>query len=247
MNKYFYPILPTMLLLTSCANYEKNPDDPYESFNRVSYKINDGIDKAILKPLAQGYVKVTPNIAQQGVSNLISNVNQVPIFLNDLAQFKFEKAAETASRFVFNSTFGLFGLLDLTKPFGLPKEHANDVGMTLAFYGWENSEFLVVPLLGPATVRDGIGRVGDAVLIPSSYYIKDAKLRNINWGVRLIEARSRLLNVDKIAGEASFDNYIFQRESYMQYRKNQLSKAGLIEEVDSPSLSDILNESGGDK
>lgn len=245
MSKNNIIMLLSCLTLSGCAGHYDNKEDPYESFNRESYKINDVVDVAVLKPAAQGYTKLIPKVIRKSIDNSISNVNNLPIFVNDLAQFKFEKAAETASRFMFNTTFGLLGLLDLTDAFKLPKPRPNDLGMTLAYYGWKDSSYLVIPFLGPATTRDGVGRVGDAFLIPS-YYIQSMSFRSIDYGVRVINLRANLLEIEGSIENASFDKYIFQRESYMQYRKNQLTKEGLVPEESRKTLSvkEILEESG---
>ena len=239
--------LLSCLVLSGCTGHYDNKEDPYESFNRGSYRINDAIDRAILKPAAKGYTTLFPKIVRKGIGNSIRNVNNLPILASDLFQFKFEKAAETTSRFMFNTTFGVLGFLDLTDAFKLPKPRPNDLGMTLAYYGWKDSGYIVIPFLGPATVRDGVGRVGDAFLVPS-YYIKSMSYRSLDYGVRAVNLRADLLEVEAAAENAAFDKYIFQRESYVQYRKNQLNKEGITNEetYNTPSVKEILEESGGE-
>ncbi|OZA16678.1 MAG: hypothetical protein B7X85_06195, partial [Thiotrichales bacterium 17-46-47] len=130
-----------------------NQIDPYESFNRPIDEFNAGFDKHAFKPVAEGYVAITPDPARQAVHNFISNLFEPETIVNDLLQGKFTQAVQDTARFIFNSTFGLFGLIDIATPMGLPYNN-EDFGQTLAVWGWKDSDYVALPFLGPSTVRD---------------------------------------------------------------------------------------------
>jgi phospholipid-binding lipoprotein MlaA len=142
-------ILSANSLLSACASVSA-PDkrDPWESFNRSIYAFNDGFDRAIARPVAQTYKDYTPDTVQTGVSNFFSNLDDVLVIFNDLLQFKFKQAAQDLSRFAFNTTAGLLGLIDVSSHMGLPKHH-EDFGQTLATWGVGSGPYLVIPFLGP--------------------------------------------------------------------------------------------------
>ena len=218
MNKILkYLILPVFFIqLLGCATYS-NPDDPYESYNRGMYEFNDVLDKAILKPVASGYKFVTPDFAEKGVNNFFNNVRDFMTAVNDLLQLEFENAVNDTGRVILNSTVGIAGLVDVHTMVGGDRRK-EDFGTTLASYGWENSNYLVLPLFGPSTIRDGAGLVVDAVFIDPIGYINDVSFRNGLRVTQIVDARSELLDTTSILDEASFDPYSFQRDSYMQYR-----------------------------
>ncbi len=147
-------LLITILFSSGCATIEgpANPDDPFESFNRSMFAFNEGVDKYAFKPAAKGYNFIMPNIASKGVSNFFSNVDDIVVFFNQLLQFKFAAAAATSARFVFNSTFGLLGLIDVASEMDLPK-HNEDFGQTLAVWGVP-SVLICVTYTRPISVRD---------------------------------------------------------------------------------------------
>jgi phospholipid-binding lipoprotein MlaA len=138
------------LILSGCAT-GTNPADPYESFNRSMYKFNDSLDKAVGKPLAKGYAYVMPTIGKVMVSNFFSNLDDVVVTANDLLQLKFRQAASDGTRVIFNSTLGIFGLFNVTSRL---EKHNEDFGQTLGYWGVGPGPYLMLPLLGPSTVRD---------------------------------------------------------------------------------------------
>lgn len=208
-----------------------NPDDPYEDFNRHAFKLNEGLDKAVFKPVATVYKTVLPWPVTKGVNNFFSNLSDVPTVINDLLQAKFYQAASDTWRFVINSTVGILGLIDVASKIGLEKHH-QDFGLTLAVWGYKNSAYLVLPIFGPSTVRDGI-----AFPVNQSYfnvypYIYPVTTRNTLYALNLINTRAQLLEVDKLINQAAFDRYTFERNAYLQRRKYQL------EENKAPERSD---------
>ncbi len=156
----------SLALSTGCATLDgpENPDDPLERYNRSMYAFNDALDRAILKPVAKGYEFIMPSFASKGVSNFFSNLDDIVVFANELLQFKINDALATSARFVYNSTFGLLGLIDVAKHMDLPKKN-EDFDQTLAVWGVDSGPFIVLPLFGPQTVRDTAGLTVDTVLL----------------------------------------------------------------------------------
>lgn len=190
-----------------------NQTDPYESFNRPIDEFNAGFDKHAFKPVAEGYVAITPDPARQAVHNFISNLFEPETIVNDLLQGKFSQAVQDTARFIFNSTFGLFGLIDIATPMGLPY-HNEDLGQTLAVWGWKDSDYLALPFLGPSTVRD-----------TSVKPVEILYLTSYGWPVtvlKLVDIRSNLLPLDPMLDSAS-DRYIFIRDSYLQQRQYRIN------------------------
>lgn len=209
-----------ILLLSGCASVNGPPDshDPWERFNRSVYNFNDKFDRAILKPVAKGYRKITPDPAEKGVSNFFSNLDDVIVIVNDILQLKPLQALSDTGRFLVNSTLGIAGLFDVATPIGLEK-HDEDFGQTLGRWGLGQGPYLVLPVLGPSTVRDGAGLVADQYVHP----IREAEDRESRVGLYLlnmVNLRAGLLEAGDIVDEAAYDPYIFIRELYIQRRRN---------------------------
>lgn len=207
--------------LTSCASVSA-PDerDPWESFNRSIYAFNDGFDRAIARPVAETYRDYLPDIVQTGISNFFSNLDDVLVVVNDLLQFKFKQAAQDLGRFVWNSTAGLFGLIDVATPMGLRKNN-EDFGQTLATWGVGDGAYLVLPFLGPSNVRDTFGLAGDWYVDP----LINIEERDTRWGlviVRAVDKRASLLEATRIMEKSGIDPYVFMRNAYFQLRENQI-------------------------
>ncbi len=214
-----------VLLLAGCAG--NNPADPYEKYNRKVYAFNTTLDEVILKPVATGYRAVTPNLMREGIGNAVNNLTEPRNMVNNLLQGRITAFLESTHRFVFNSTFGLGGLVDLTSTFKLPEYKSSDFGMTLAYYGWEESSYFLLPFLPPRTVRDQVGLGVDMFITDPRVYIMDVKGEIIVAVVDNVNTRSNLLEADKLSKKISLDNYVFQRESVLQHRNNQLKQSGI--------------------
>ncbi|MDO8261924.1 MAG: VacJ family lipoprotein [Gallionella sp.] len=203
------------LLLTGCAG-ARNPSDPLEPFNRSVYQINDTVDKAVVKPVAQAYDAVMPAPFKIMAGNFISNVDDAVVTANDLLQFKFAQAASDGSRFMFNSTFGIFGLLDVASRL---EKHREDFGQTLGFWGLGDGPYLVLPFLGPSSVRDATGiYVDTGPSVPGQ--VKHIPTRNQYYLASGIHRRSTLLDQEKVLDEAVIDRYEFIRDTYLLHRRN---------------------------
>ncbi len=223
MNQWVRPAVLSLLaalLLSGCASTSNK--DPLEGLNRGIYKFNDVADKAVVKPIAGAYKGVMPSPVRTGVSNFFSNLGEVVTVINDLLQFKFDKAMTDAGRFAINSTFGIGGLVDWASMDGIEKRQ-EDFGQTLAYWGWKDSAYLVLPLLGPSTLRDTGGLIVDSAVFDPIYYVDDARDRNQLLLAKAIDKRSQYLPGSDLLDEAALDPYIFMRDAYMQRRDHLVS------------------------
>jgi len=206
------------ILLTGCAGVptRKLPPtpDPIEKVNRGITNFNLKVDRWTLRPIAKAYKAVMPRPGRIAVSNFFDNAAEPVNIINNLLQGKFAKAGSEVGRFLFNSTVGVFGLVDIASHAGL-EEHTEDFGQTLAVWGAPSGPYVVVPFLGPFTLRDGFEIFdGYTNLI---YWIDDRSTRYWTVGMYFVDQRMRFLDVDKTLTE-SLDPYVFLRESYLQHR-----------------------------
>jgi phospholipid-binding lipoprotein MlaA len=194
-----------------------NPQDPYEKFNRVMFRFNDLIDKIIFKPVAKLYNKIVPTPIVKGISHMFSNIDTIPTIANDILQFNLYQATSDTWRLALNSTVGIGGFFDIATGMGLESNY-EDLGLTFARWGWKNSNYLVVPFLGPSTVRDGIAWPIDYQLFTIYPYIRDVRDRYILYGFSLVSKRAELLRFQSVMEQAAIDRYAFLRDAYTQRR-----------------------------
>ncbi|HDR9510940.1 VacJ family lipoprotein [Burkholderia cepacia] len=205
-------------MLTGCATGpNRNPNDPFEPMNRTMYKINDTVDSNIAVPIAKGYQKITPTPVRTAISNFFSNLGDLGNMANNLLQLRITDATQDLMRVTMNSLFGVAGLIDIATPAGLPKHH-QDFGLTLARWGVPSGPYLVLPVFGPSTIRDGVGRAVD-VRFNLLNYIEPAA-RNPMYIAQFISARSDLLGATDLLKQAALDPYSFVRDAYLQQRKS---------------------------
>jgi len=211
-----------VLLLAGCATVPGKPDprDPWEGFNRASYKFNDTLDRAIAKPVAKGYRKVTPRVVRTGVSNFFSNLGSLTTIANDVLQGKLKQAGHDSGRFLLNSTLGLGGLFDPASAAGMERNN-EDFGQTLGKWGVKSGPYLMLPILGPSTVRDTFARLPDQFTYPVNY-LQDDSTRYILRGVEFLDLRADLLSLDDQI-EKSYDKYAFIRNAWLQRREYQVT------------------------
>lgn len=238
-NHFIYHCLLFLAALfnSGCATVEgpPNPDDPLEGFNRAMFEFNDTVDRYAFKPVAKGYNYVMPDFASKGVSNFFNNIDDIVVFFNQVLQFKFREAAITSARFVFNSTFGLFGFFDVASHMNLPK-HNEDFGQTLAVWGVPSGPYIVLPFIGPRTIRDSGG-----LLIDWTYFdpIFDRQTLNqtlVTLGIKYIDVRAGLLKASNILDETVPDRYAFVRDAWL------LRREFLIYDGNPPQPEDDFNE-----
>ena len=196
-----------------------NPKDPLEAINRPIYAFNDVIDRYALKPLAQGYQKVTPEPFRLMVTSFFANLGDLYTGANNVLQAKPRQALIDVSRFVVNSTLGMAGIADVASAIGLQK-HQEDFGQTLGWWGVPPGPYLVLPFLGPSSFRDAPSRVVDNYGDPVSQYTGDVALRNTGIGLRIIDVRVGLLEAEKVIDGAALDRYSLIRDGWLQRRRN---------------------------
>jgi len=224
----------SLLLLSACASLPNGPseNDPLESYNRAMFGFNEGLDKYLLKPVAEGYNTAVPHPIKAGVSNFFSNIADLFVIINDLLQFKFTQAFSDTGRFIFNTTLGLYGLVDVATPMGLPKHH-EDFGQTLATWGVGSGPYIVLPFFGANTLRSSGGLIVESVYDPV-YNIKDTESLYTTVALSTIDIRYRLLKAGRIADQAALDKYTFIRDAYLQHRKNLIYDGNPPEEKHIP-------------
>lgn len=209
------------LLLSGCATLNAPPEehDPFEQVNRSVHRFNDALDRNLLKPVAEVYDDIVPGFVSTGVSNFFSNLDDVLVLINDVLQAKPGQAASDLSRIVWNTTVGLFGLIDVATPLDLPK-HNEDFGQTLGYWGVNPGPYLVLPLLGPSTVRDGTGSLGSWYVDPMAEVSPDYATYWSAVAVDAVDTRAGLLGASRLLEQAALDPYVFTREAYLQHRRN---------------------------
>jgi phospholipid-binding lipoprotein MlaA len=207
------------LTLSACASTGNK--DPLEGMNRGIYKFNDVTDKAVIKPIAGAYKAVLPSPVRSGVSNFFGNLNTFVSVINDLLQFKFDKAVTGAGRFVINSTFGIAGLIDVASMDGIEKRN-EDFGQTLGHWGVGSGPYIVLPFFGPSSVRDTTGFVVDTIVFDPISYVDDPATRNSARALKYLDKRAQLLPGSDLLDEAALDPYAFMRDAYFQRRQNQI-------------------------
>jgi phospholipid-binding lipoprotein MlaA len=235
-------LLPCLLLslFVGCASTQGagNPRDPFEPFNRSVYKFNDTVDRYALKPVAQVYDKYVPEPVQLIVTSFFANLDDLYTGANNLLQAKPKDALIDVSRFVVNSTLGFAGFADVASAIGMPK-HNEDFGQTLGYWGVASGPFLVIPLLGPSTVRDAPARGIDIWASPIDLlYEESARERNLLWGTRLISGRASLLEAEKVIQGAALDPYSLIRDGWLQRRRNA------VYDGDPPEEPEMEDDSG---
>lgn len=203
-----------------------NDVDPWEGFNRKVFTFNDWFDGALLKPTAKVYDTFTPQFVRSGVGNFFSNLGELPTIANDILQGKFGRAASASGRFLINSTLGLAGTVDVASELGV-EHHEEDFGQTLAVWGAPSGPYLVLPFLGPSTVRDTGALVGDWNTDVMSH-VDDVQTRNSLRAIEIVDLRAGLLTAEELM---IGDRYVFMRDAYLQSRDYEIAD-GVVETDD---------------
>ena len=206
-----------LLLLGGCAS-TGNPRDPLEPVNRAVYKFNDGFDNILAKPAAGMYRDLVPEAIRTGISNFFSNINDVIVALNNVLQGKMIDAINDVGRILVNTTLGVLGVMDIATELGVEK-HNEDFGQTLGRWGFGDGPYVVLPILGPSSVRDTVGWVGDIYSWPVTY-VEPNSTRNAITVFRFVTVRAELLEATQILEMAALDPYEFIRDAYLQRRRN---------------------------
>ena len=218
-------ILFSTLTLGVDQTYAEDVKDPFEGVNRAVHEFNQALDDYVARPAAQVYTYLLPNPVEDGIANVFSNLDELTNVANGLLQGKFTQAANDSGRFLINSTLGVGGLFEVAESLGLAKSEGEDFAQTLAKWGVPEGPFLMLPFLGPSTLRDAPSRYVDSLTNPVSD-LDDVSDRNSLRGLSLVSTRAELLEFDDvIAG----DSYIFLRDIYLQ-RRDYLETDGAIED-----------------
>lgn len=237
MNGWRYALCAVMTaLVTGCASGpQANPKDPLEPMNRSISRFNDTVDEHVTKPIATGYRDYTPSLVQTGVRNVFNNLSDMWSTVNNGLQLKGHDTAESFMRVVVNTVFGIYGIFDVASEIELQR-HPEDFGQTLGYWGVPNGPYLVLPLLGPSTVRDA----GSMTMVdtPADFVrnLDHVPTRNSAWALRLVDKRASLLQAGSMLQEVSLDKYSFTRDAYLQYRRSQIYDGNPPDE-DEPDLS----------
>jgi len=232
------PVVLAASLLTGCASMPEgaaaNPRDPWEGYNRSMTRFNDSVDRAVSKPVATGYTKVVPSPVRTGVSNFFGNLGDMWSFVNNVLQADAEGSLHSFWRVAVNTTFGLGGVLDWASEMRLDR-HRKDFGMTLGRWGMPPGPYLVLPILGPSTLRDTVALPVDVWVGSPTRYIGYVPLRNSLYALKPVDVRSQLLGATELLGQASLDPYSFTRDAWLQKRRNDVYNGNPPPDDDAPS------------
>lgn len=231
---------------TGSAHAQEIQRDPFEKFNRAMFSFNDTVDRYALEPVARGYRAITPRLFRDGVGNVLHNLRAPVTFANDVLQVEPARAGATVARFGINTTIGVAGIFDVASTMGLEK-HTEDFGQTLGRWGVAPGPYLVLPLLGPSTVRDAAGAPVDVALNPINYaeFDGDDAFRVTRTVVGVISARESALDAVQSVRETSIDPYVSIRTTYLILRESAV-KNGQTNVQDLPEFEEIPPETGSD-
>ncbi len=225
------PFAVLALSLTACAslpNSKPDPRDPLERLNRTTFAFNDALDRNFARPVARGYRRITPDPIETGISNFFANLEYPTVLVNSALQGKFRDAASDTGRLLVNTTFGLGGLFDPATHMGLER-HDEDFGQTLGKWGVPPGAYIVIPVLGPYSVRDGIGSLADEFTEPRQY-LEDDGTRWTLWAGKQLDKRARLLDADAVLERAG-DKYVLVRSAYLQRREYRVRDGDVPEDT----------------
>lgn len=239
MSRRLLLISVASIAIWGCTQTNPHPQDPLEGLNRATFRFNRSFDNVVTKPIAYVYLKYLPQPFQSGIGNFFNNLREIPNVANDLLQFKFAYAAHDTSRFLINSTIGIFGLFDPASALGL-EHRREDFGQTLYQWGYHNSSYLILPFIGPSTVRDAIGLGVDYYAFSIWPWI-ESDWKYAFLAVDFIDIRAGILRKESVLDVVAIDEYTFMRDAYFQHRKY------LFNEVSEEETDDIYAEEFADE
>ncbi|WP_339497086.1 MlaA family lipoprotein [Pseudomonas sp. EA_15y_Pfl1_P101] len=213
------------VLLAPFAAHAASEDDPWESVNRPIFTFNDTVDTYALKPLAQGYEWITPQFVEDGIHNFFRNIGDVGNLANNVLQLKPHNAGVDTARLLVNTTFGVLGFIDVGTKMGLQRSD-EDFGQTLGYWGVGSGPYVMIPLLGPSTLRDAPSKYVDSYTQPYRY-MDDVSLRNSVMGLGIVDVRASLLDSEKLI---TGDKYTFIRNAYLQNREFKVKDGKVVDD-----------------
>ena len=229
--------------LTGCATLptgKHTPGDPWERMNRSIWTFDNALDHAVLRPVARGYVRVTPSPVRHSINNFMTNLTYSDTIINDFLQGKFNDGGNDIARLIVNTVVGIGGLFDPASHMNLER-HDTDVGQTFGIWGLQRGPYLVLPFLGPSDVRDAFGLAADEYLTPRAY-ISDTYARWSLFVVNELDKRAGLLNQDRLI-DSAYDSYSFVRDAYLQNRQFKVHGSSPSEKPETPE--DFSADSSG--
>jgi phospholipid-binding lipoprotein MlaA len=221
-----------LFALGGCATTPGTTNDPFEGFNRSVFSFNEAVDNAVLKPVATGYQKVVPQFVRTSVDNFFANLGDAWSAVNLVLQAKPVPALETGMRFVFNSTLGLGGLFDIAGDAGMERR-SEDFGQTLGRWGVGPGPYLVLPILGPSTVRDTTALAADFQAAPAAWFQERRDQAGVTV-LQVISTRARLLSATRAIDDIALDKYLLIRDGFLVRRRNQVYDGNPPEEPEPP-------------
>lgn len=224
--------LASAVLMLSAGLVQAQAADPLEGWNRGVQSFNDGVDNAVLKPVAEAYVKVVPSFVRTGVGNFFGNLGDAWSAVNHLLQGKPEGALNMTLRLAVNSTLGLGGVLDIASEAGLDRR-SEDLGQTLGVWGVPSGPYLVLPLLGPSSLRDSVGTAVGMAERASPQFTDEQSLRNAALLLNVVQTRAELLGASRLLDDIALDRYTFLRDAYLARRRNLVYDGNPPEEGES--------------
>jgi phospholipid-binding lipoprotein MlaA len=229
----FAPAALLLFVLGGCATTQGgDPRDPFEGFNRSVFAFNESVDKAVLKPVATGYEKVVPQFVRERVDSFFGNLGDAWSAVNLLLQAKPVPALETGMRFAFNSTLGLGGLFDIASDAGMERR-TEDFGQTLGRWGVGSGPYLVLPILGPSTVRDTGALAADFQAAPAAWFQERRDQVGVSV-LQVVSTRARLLSATRQIDDIALDKYLLIRDGFLVRRRNQVYDGNPPEEPEPP-------------
>jgi phospholipid-binding lipoprotein MlaA len=247
LHTLFLATITFTSMLGGCATLppgKPDPSDRFERVNRSVFSFNRAIDHAVVRPMARAYVKITPAPVRSSISNFFTNLDYPITIVNDFLQGKLHDGFSDVGRFGVNSVIGIGGLFDPASHWGMEK-HNEDFGLTLARWGLGSGPYLMLPILGPSTVRDAPGRVADRFVTPTSY-LNNTGLEVGTFVAKGVTARAGVLDMDQVI-DSAFDPYAFVRNAWLQRREYQIHNGKVPETMIPEDESDRKPPEEGDR
>lgn len=232
-------LIVASILISGCAT-GPNSHDPLEPMNRKIYKFNETLDQIIVRPAAKAYTSFVPSLVRTGVRNVFTNLGVINTTFNDLLQLKIRNVPVGIARFTSNLILGVGGIFDVASEMGIPY-YKEDFGQTLGYWGFDAGPYLVLPLLGPSSVRDGLATPVNYYLDPISHVSNDSTRRGIT-GLKIIDTRSAYLNSESMLSNSALDQYSFIRDTWLQRREYQIRDGAPKKEEQSKYRSKSFRE-----
>ena len=216
-------LLPAVLAQAGCATAER--PDPLEPLNRKIFAFNDAVDSAVLKPVATAYQNNVPELARTAVTNFFGNLGDGWSAVNLFLQGRVIDGMNETMRVLTNSLFGVFGLADVATPLGMERKN-QDFGLTLGRWGVPSGAYLMLPLLGPSTLRDSVGLPAEFQFSPERHFDMADPAKYSLTGLKVVNTRANLLGATKLLDDVAVDKYAFLRNAYLQRRRSQVNAGG---------------------